>query len=410
MVSSLLSNDLIQHLTPAVLENYVQVTGWNRVPGLPEDIAVFHRDSPIEEETSEILVPRNRAFVDFDERMAEAVEILSIIEQRSVVEMFNNVMSPSDTVRFRVVSPSTINGLMPLLEGVELYSGMKRTFSAAVCDFLDPQSYHARLYRRESVDYLSGCRLGQTMLGSYIATVLCPINPPLKGLQNQTASLFPEIPETHFYRAVTTRVMQSLEMIRSKLERGDTGLLIRPEKNDMVISGNFFEALTEMRPEKQASDLEISVAWSNTVAFALNVPTEVTMLESYFPELETIADSLRPKTMPQERQIVGKVLALYGDQNEENLMEGEIILHFIDEDNLAHAKVALQPKDYEKACDAHKLGKYVEIFGTLERLQRRYVVTSYHIFDILPNYTSGTRIQLKYAKKAQQSAKRRRSL
>jgi hypothetical protein len=408
MTSSLLSNDLIRHLDPAALEHYVELTGWSRILGTPKDIALFRRTGATEGSRQELLVPRNRAFADFDERLAEAVEMLSGVEHLSPVEMLNNVLVPSDAMRFRVVSPATINGLLPLVEGVGLYNGMKRTFSAAACDFLDPQSYHARLFRKESEEYLAGCRLGQTLVGSYVATVLCPINPPLRGSMSGTASLFPEVPETQFYRSITARVMQSLEAIRAKLDSGDTELLIRPEKKDLRISGNFFEALTEMRPEPKASDLEVRVSWSHAVAFVPDVPTEVTMLEGYFPELETIAESLRPDFQPQERQLVGKVLALYGDQNDENLMEGEIILRFIDEDNLADARVALRSEDYVVACDAHKLGKYVEVFGTLERMKRRYVLSRYQRLEVLPFYTSGMGIVKKYAKKASQSAKRRR--
>ncbi len=411
MISSLLSNNLIEHLDPAVLEHYAEVTGWSRVLGLPNNIALFHRvDDAGVRGLQEMLVPRDRSFADFDERMAEAVEILSHIEHRTPVEMLNNIIVPSDAMRFRVISPATMNGLMPLNEGVELYSGMKRTLSAAACDVLNPQSYHQRLFRKESEEYLAGCRLGQTLVGSYIATVLCPINPSFKGLENRTASLFPELPATQFYRTVTARVMQSLDVIRTKLDRGDTQLLIRPEAKDITISGNFFEALTEMRPETKASDLEVQVAWSHTIASAPDVPTEVTMLENYFPELETIAESLRPEFQPQQRQLVGKVLALYGGENDENLMEGEIILRFIEGDNLVDARIALRPEDYVVACDAHKLGKYIEVIGILERQKRRYVLTKYQHLEMLPFFTSGTKIVKKYAKKAYESARRRQGL
>lgn len=410
MASNLVSDGLIDRLQPSAVEHYAEVTGWQRVNGVPNNIALFHKPSNMPGgRTLEILIPRNRSFADFDERLAEAVETLGSLEYLTPVEMLNNVIVPSDAMRFRNASPGTASGLIPLIEGVDFYSGIKRTFSAAACDFFDPQSYHARLYRRESEEYLAGCRLGQTQVGSYIATVLCPINPPLRGLGTSTNSLFPEIPETEFYRSVTARVMQSLEAIQVKLDRGDTQLLIRPEGKDVKISGNFFEALTQMRPDPNASDLEVSVSWSHTISFTPDVPTKITILESYFPELEVVAASLRPDYQPEERQLVGKVLALYGDQNEENLMEGEIILRFFDEERLNDVRVQLEPKDYELACDAHKLGKYVEIIGRLERRGRRYEMFKYQIFAVLPDYSSGTKINREYVKKAQERAKRRRA-
>lgn len=410
MASNLVSDGLIDKLQPATVEHYAEVTGWQRVDGVPNNIALFHKASNTPGgRTLEILIPRNRSFADFDERLAEAVETLSLVERLTPVEMLNNVIAPSDAMRFRIASPETVSGLIPLTEGVDFYRGIKRTFSAAACDLFDPQSYHARLYRSESEEYLAGCRLGQTQVGSYIATVMCPINPPLRGLGVNTSSLFPEISETEFYRAVTTRVMESLEAIQVKLDRGDTQLLIRPEEKEVKISGNFFEALTLMRPEPKASDLEVSISWSHKVGFTPDVPTTITILESYFPELEVVAASLRPDYQPEERQLVGKVLALYGDQNEENLMEGEIILRFFDEEKLNDVRVQLEPKDYELACDAHKLGKYVEIIGRLERRGRLYEMFKYQIFAVLPDYTSGTKVNKEYMKKAQERAKRRQA-
>ena len=410
LASSLVSDGLIAKLDPSAVEHYAEVTGWKRVPGLPSEIALFHRSSlDAPGDLQEILVPRDRTFIDFAERLAEAVESLSVFEGRSLLEMFNSVLAPSDILRFRVVSPNTVNGVLPFLEGVDLYNGMKRTLMAAACDLLKPQAYHPRLVRREAEQYLEACSLGQTMVGSYVATVICPIDSPLsKGKGTPSASLFPELSQSQFNRNVTSRVMQSLQTIRTRLDQGDAELLVHPVGGDFRISGNFFEALTEMQSDQAPSRLDVSVLWSPTSAPSQNVPSEVEMPEEYFPQIALISDQLRPDFQPQRRQILGKVIALYSEQNEEDLMEGEVIIRFVDEDNLADARLPLRPKDYELACDAHKLGRYVEVFGTLERLKRRYVITSYQLFDVLPLTTFGTDIKKKYALRAQTTLKRRR--
>lgn len=373
---------------------------------------MFQRGDPLQpDDAQEVLIPKDRNFADFTERMVDAIEALSASEKRTPVEVLSSVSYPSDILRFRVISEGSTNGVLPFVEGVDLYNGMKRALLAAACDELRPQSYHPRLVRKEADQYLAGCRLGQTMVGSYIATILCPIDPVLDDPKTRgQVSMFPELArtQTSFYRIVTARVMQSLDTIATRLSQGDAGRLIRPDKGDLQISGNFFEALSVIQPHRRSSSLDVTVSWSPTYFSAPDVPSEVEMLEEYFPLIDDISERLRPDFQPEKRRIVGKVIALYGEQNQENLVEGEVIIRFEDEGTLLEARAALVPKDYEQACDAHKLGKYVEIFGTLERLKRRYVVAEYQAFEVLPFFTSGTGTNKLYMKKAQQMAKRRR--
>jgi hypothetical protein len=101
------------------------------------------------------------------------------------------------------------------------------------------------------------------------------------------------------------------------------------------------------------------------------------------------------------------VISLYGEQYENELMQGEVYVRFLENEQLADARLPLAPKDYEQACDAHKLGKYIHVNGLLARQKRRYVVTEYRSFEVLSLVTFGNDVQQRYLKRAQQNVKRR---
>lgn len=268
-----------------------------------------------------------------------------------------------------------------MIDGINLLAGARKALIAAACDVLNPQPFHPRLSRAEAEQFVNACRLGQTERGSFVASLICPLNLP-----EEAPSLFPELyasPES-LTRRVTRHLMKALERIAQAIKTDTLQRLISFE-NEPVISANLYKALSEMQPPGERSALHVTAAWARTTPPSADVPNRVTLLREYFPVIEAAARQLRPKKEPQRDHFVGVVDTLSGEPDEDGRMQGTVILAIFhpEEESMIRARPDLPPEDYTTACDAYKEAQYVEVSGVLHRAARLHVLREYSDFRIL---------------------------
>src|SRR5262249_29465908 len=139
------------------------------------DAGVLH--FPAENE-AEVLLPRRQEFADYALRIADLLQTVAAVEQRSIWDVLHDVSGPpADVLRFRHTAATSTLGVLPLEEGVRLIRGPRDLLLAAACSVHNPQPYYPKQSFKEALDFLASCRLGQTERGSYIATVLAPVPP-----------------------------------------------------------------------------------------------------------------------------------------------------------------------------------------------------------------------------------------
>ena len=123
-------------------------------------IALFsHPDG----EWDQLIVPMDESFDDYAQRLRDVIENLATFESRPAVEVLDDLITPdADIIRYRVASPVTGRGSIPLMEGIQLLEGAKRSILAAACSVVNPITYHPRMSRAEAQQLLNACHLGQT--------------------------------------------------------------------------------------------------------------------------------------------------------------------------------------------------------------------------------------------------------
>ena len=381
-----LSEQSLKLILPGQIETYVQRSGWIYRTEFPNRCKIYDLPgAPV----SQVVVPLHTDYVDYAELVNNAIRIIASAIQRPAEDVLYEISSAAmDLVSCGVDGPQTKHHVIPLQDGVNLLAAALSTIKAAVHDLVAPTRFHPRMGRREASLFLSYCRLGQTAMGSYITNIYCPVDIDAQLAATLTGTLFDELdlPSRNFARRVTTRMMSSIDVAVQAIQAdqiNDLIPLIGYEDATHIISSNFFDALGTMAQSDREAQIEIKVDWSPTLPPQPGTPSRIILQPEYFPYFREIASRLRPRKIAQTEQITGRVSTLSGEPGEENLMSGEIIIDGETlENEVVKVRVQLTERDYEIACDAHKLVQLVSVTGVLHRRDRIHDLLDYYGFYV----------------------------
>ena len=364
----------LKRILPDQIEKHIQRLGWVYKAEFSGRYKIY--DLP-DVPTSQVIVPLHQDYADYAELVGRAIQVIAEATRRPTDDVLYELTSAAmDLISYTVDGPQTLYHAIPLEDGVNLYTAALSAIKAAVHDLLAPTRYHPRMTRKEATLLLSHCRMGQTQKGSYISNIYCPVDIDAQLRTSQTGTLFDEadLPAKNFARRVTARMMTSINHAVQAIEADQISELIplpEHEYSSQLISSNFFEALGMMEQSDKQAEVEIKVDWSPALLPEPGTPSKIVLQPEYFPYFRELASRLRPRKTPQTEQITGRVASLSGEPGEEILMSGEIIIDGETSDGeIVKVRVYLDERNYEIACDAHKLAQLVSITGVLHRRAR----------------------------------------
>src|ERR1700674_1106699 len=128
----------------------------------------------------EILLPASAGLQDFPRRMADIIQVISAIEDRSELEVIADLsLGSADVVRIAVKDASTDEGTIGLNRGLALVDGARNMMVAAACSALQPRAVYGTRKLDRAFEMADGLLLGQTERGGYVLTV-CSRGAPLR--------------------------------------------------------------------------------------------------------------------------------------------------------------------------------------------------------------------------------------
>ena len=349
------------------LQAYLRNTGWTRIETSVPSVGLFQKE--VGNNFYEATLPLNKDYADYNYRIIDVLEIIASAENREADQVLTDLsIPPGDTVRFRVINRDTIGGTIPFLEGFSLLESAKKSLFSTACDIVQPEKYHKRLGLKGAQQFIEECLLGQTEKGSFIASIICPfVNQTLED-RAQQLSIFnhPDDFRNSLTRKVTYRLMNSLEIVKTAIDRGEENKIVDLE-GENIISANFLESIVELNSTKQPTEIEIMTSWSVLAQEQPQLLRTIKFSNDYIPVIENIISKIKPIDKGIEDDFVGKISLTKADPDIHSRIEGEIILNYIigDEEKVSKARVILTNDDYEKACEAHKQGKTVKVKGRL---------------------------------------------
>jgi hypothetical protein len=206
---------MLDSLRPLEVAAYLRAGGWRELCSKPGSHAIWTKQGP-DRKPFEVLLPLDRKFRDFSNRIANVVAVLAVAESRSQLELHHDLTtSAADIVRVRLRSSSTADGTVLLDDGVGLVLHCRNLIQAAACSAAKARPwYHTRTPRRAG-EFMEEVRLGQTERGGYIVTLQTRVPPALVDSAPPDALLEFDEP---FERRVTTTLAHALETTRTIAE------------------------------------------------------------------------------------------------------------------------------------------------------------------------------------------------
>lgn len=370
MIYSINFLDMTEKLNPIAVAKYLTETNWRVFPIKRTDIKVFqYIDGDIFEQ---ITIPLDKTLRDYNSAMYYAIERVAFIEKKSVEQIMLYLLNPNtDILKIRLDKKNIELGNILFDDAIKLFDNAKKLLAATALDVINPKKIHFGRIDESVQKFLSQCRFGQTEIGSYVVSVVCPFAELTEEEGYKQLSIFSDEERcaNSLTRKVTNKLMSNIAFIKDKIDEGDMDALVNTE-NKTIISSNFYEALNGLNLEYENTVVEFTAEWSPTVKKNRSEFKNVKISNDYYQPIATVIDDIK-KISNKTTEIIGRIKVLEAPPLVDKREFGMVTVVYISDDNKAkNVKVKLNKCDYEKAIIAHQQGKAVKVMGELNNTHR----------------------------------------
>lgn len=376
----------LRSVRPLEFAAYLRANGWRENERIPERTSVWSLDNG-SSGGYEILLPLRRDFRDFVNRIGEALQTLEVAEQRSQLEILQELGTASaDIVRVRVNPSDATNGSIPLNSGVELFQRAREMMLAAACAAVEPRIQYQTRKSNKATEYLSKVHVGQTERGSYVVNLLSRVAPNLEAATplptDDVTTLFPTEPfdaTDPFERTVTKTLADALEATRTAAEHSAvTGTIdYFTEAIARGVSANLCEAIVGMSESGGGQGLDIGLRWAPARPALGKAPVNVSFSADTIPIIEEAARIFRKTPTQEGFEVEGYVITLPRKEVLGGDGPGTVIIAGFVEDSPRKISVRLEAEDYDDAIQAHKYGIKVVCYGNLIKQGGQFVLVNH---------------------------------
>lgn len=223
--------------------------------------------------------------------------------------------------------------------------------------------------------FLSSCRFGQTEIGSYVVSVVCPFAELDENEEYKQLSIFSDEEQcaNSLTRQVTNRVMENIYFIKNQIDNGELDKLL--VQDNKIISANFYEALGGLNPGLDGADVEFIAEWSPVVKNTGCARNRILLTHDYCQPIETAIGKLKEETS-KSTKIIGRIKKLESSPDVQKREIGKITVVYLDENDKPKTVTAnLSKNEYDKAIKAHERGCHIEIVGEVSSGKRSFMAS-----------------------------------
>lgn len=362
-------NSSLTRINPLDVIAYLKSYGW--VQGERSSLAAKRLVLNLTSETHdefEIVVPLEASFRDYGIRVAEILKTLEIVEERSQLDIWKDITTSSvDLMRIQPDIETWPDGSVGIEQGNALVQQTRDVLLAAACATVKPSKVFPNRKPQEAMDYMKKARLGQTEKGSFVLTVLSPVNP---NLSDQLKLFTDEIP---FERRVMEMLFRSLVALREASIAGMTNQNMEPFGAAVTngVSANLCEALVGLYNQADIKSLAFRMTWARTRQHDPHMISEAQITHDIMPLIEEGGRWLR-RTAPIENTTVAGMPFILEHQYGQGR---QIIVSTIIDGKPRTVHIDLTEAEYNRAIEAHRSEKMIKCDGILTREGRRFTLT-----------------------------------
>ena len=362
---------------------YLKDLGWKEIESKRQNVKIFQLVDG--DNLYQANIPVSRELSDYNFAIYRAVEQIAKSSKKSTEHVLLELLNPlSDIIRFQVKEASAESGTIKVEDAINLYENAKKLVTAAAMDIINPSQYHLGRPDSTSQELVQYCRFGQTEIGSYIVSLVCPFTKLDEGKLVQMTLFGEEVDKANsITRNVTNKIITSIKQVKESIDNGTFREMMCPTNDQPPpISANFLEALSSIGIYKEDSEVNISIKWAPTVKANTAEVDSVSLTHDYYNPINAVIQTIKSKRA-DEKEFIGKISKLKATPNAEKRSEGEATIVYLDSDSerARTAKVILQKEDYHIATDAHDLGKTVKVTGKLSGQRSKTI--EYSKFEVL---------------------------
>ncbi len=348
--------------------------GWQKVGVYGDSGDIYHLEG-----SPEIVAPASSDLGDYALRVSEIVEILGRVENRQALSIVRDLsIAMTDLIRVRAPEAEDDGSIM-LGAAVQFIEESRNLLLAAACSTIRPKSSYPRPGRiGEAVKYMDDVRMGQTEMGSFVVTLLSPVQPSLvpQGGYNiesgEQRQLEFETQEP-FSRRVTQNLAEALKATKEAATLCARGGDISEFETRVSrgVNANFCSAIAGLVEAGGGVDLTLSWALTRQPAARIRDISTVHFSDNESAYLLEAANWFRTRENLSDERIEGVVTRL---AREPDAIQGTVTVQAIVEGALQSVKVDIDEDDYSEIAKAHNDRDVVAIEGDIERLGQRWTI------------------------------------
>lgn len=389
MIYSVNFVDMTLKLNPLAVTKYLSETNWELYPIKRNDIKIFQYKK--EDLFEQVTIPLDKKLRDYKNAMYDAVCKIAYVEKKSVEQLMLYLLNPNtDILKIRLDKKEVESGNIMFDDAIQLFVNAKKLIAATALDVINPKKIHYGRINEPVRNFLSQCRFGQTEIGSYVVSVICPFVdfPKTEGYKKLNAFFDEEQYAYSLTREVINRLMTNVATIKQKIDDGNLESLAN---YDSPISSNFYEALSGLSMDTEDTTVEFMAEWSPTVKSNQCKYNRILITNDYYEPIRTIISKIteytnerietvdkikRLEVAPisdsreygtiERTEIVGKIIELKAAPIIDSREYGTIVIYVGDNARVKSVTVKLDREDYDKAVAAHQHGKAVKVVGDLK--------------------------------------------
>ena len=349
----------LSSLSVVSLRFYLNSHGWNNEgPWGKRPATIYTKEHG--GRSWEVLVPARDTIADYAENMAEAISILAIVEERSQLDVFYDLMGVgSDIIHMRPV-----NGLakesLSLRQSTSLLSGAYNMLAAAARAVEKPQATYRGSISSEVTEYLDNVRpvhrFPEGYTEGYTLTLHSPV-PAGFGRQLDLGDAF----YTPFPRRATRRLGQALEHTSAAIAEAVAGDTLEPFEGVVQygVSANLCDSVAELA--KKGKGIEIDLVWAEVRPSTISVPN-YRFSEDSAEVLTEAAKSFRRNEPSYDEPVVAQVVRLERGTDES---DGKAIIVSSRDGHLIRMRVEFHESVYDTVMNAFRDQAFISLDGDI---------------------------------------------
>jgi hypothetical protein len=351
------------------LRTYVEKSGWKELSYPSDRLMVF--EGPENDDGKPIIlsIPTKRGLRDTDDRLLDAINLLSAVEETSPYIIAQKIRSQSlDMMRLRL--PITSNN-SPSVETISsIMHGWRNLIAYSACMEEEEKRYFAtpRPVGKQQAEQFG---FGHTFRGSFGLTIESRVSE-----QAQEGQSLP------VERRIIERITRGLLFVRDAEQKRDSKVI--SDNFKLGLNANMCGALLEVIQGLQEAGLEYTVTWSPRWKPSSDVqqPDSIFLEKRYLLYIQEAERALKKDAVPLTALTEGPVR-----------VQGPIIE--LNSDNPEHRKVTvkweegrriiipLELEDYQFACDAHRNDHSISVSGKLKKIRKSWTLEDPHDLEVI---------------------------